>query len=426
MKHKNLVASIYIKDGRAVNGPDDPTWIEDIDARLQHYNDNGIDRLLIFDLSESDDEHEKNLSVIKEWNKRIELPVCAGGRIQRLEDIKKLPYAGCKQVMINGSRSDAATLAKEGSSRFGKEKLALSLCNVDIFFKHQAVMEKHISQLILLEEKMVDAVSNVTEIPGIVMRTSGAPDDLAQILGKRNIRGVFGNFLNDPKLNVMELKQALSERGIDTKQFIPALDFSSFKCNSDGLIPVIVQDYQTQEVLMLAYMNQEAFEQTIALGKMTYYSRSRKQLWVKGETSGHYQYVKSLHLDCDNDTILAKISQVGCACHTGAPSCFFQELVKKDYIVKNPLKVFESVYGVIADRKEHPKEGSYTNYLFDKGMDKILKKVGEEATEIIIAAKNPDPEEIKYEISDFLYHVMVLMVEKGVTWEDISRELAQR
>ena len=177
---------------------------------------------------------------------------------------------------------------------------------------------------------------------------------------------------------------------------------------------------------MLAYMNQEAFDQTIALGKMTYYSRSRKQLWVKGETSGHYQYVKSLHLDCDNDTILAKISQVGYACHTGAPSCFFQELVKKDYIVKNPLKVFESVYGVIADRKEHPKEGSYTNYLFDKGMDKILKKVGEEATEIIIAAKNPDPEEIKYEISDFLYHVMVLMVEKGVTWEDISRELAQR
>lgn len=426
MTHKNLVASIYIKDGKAVSGPDAKTCIEDIDARLQHYNDNGIDRLLIFDLSESDDEHEKNISVIKEWNKRIELPVCAGGRIRRLEDIKKLLYAGCKQVMINGSRSDAAALAKEGSSRFGKEKLTLSLCNVDIFFKHQAVMEKHISQLIILDEKIVDAVSNVTEIPGIVIQKSGAPDDLARILGQRNIRGVFGSFLNDPKLNVMELKQALNERGVDTKQFTSALDFSTFKLNSDGLIPVIVQDYQTQEVLMLAYMNQEAFEQTIALGKMTYYSRSRKQLWVKGETSGHYQYVKSLHLDCDNDTILAKISQVGCACHTGAPSCFFQELVKKDYVVKNPLKVFESVYGVIADRKEHPKEGSYTNYLFDKGMDKILKKVGEEATEIIIAAKNPDPEEIKYEISDFLYHVMVLMVEKGVTWEDIARELAQR
>ena len=133
-----------------------------------------------------------------------------------------------------------------------------------------------------------------------------------------------------------------------------------------------------------------------------------------------------LTADCDYDTILAKVSQVGVACHTGSSSCFFNEIVKKEYIEKNPLKVFESVYNVIEDRKANPKEGSYTNYLFDKGIDKILKKVGEECTEIVIAAKNPDSEEIKYEISDFLYHVMVLMVEKGVTWEDITQELAQR
>ena len=120
------------------------------------------------------------------------------------------------------------------------------------------------------------------------------------------------------------------------------------------------------------------------------------------------------------------MSQVGVACHAGNPSCFFNEIVKKEYIEKNPLKVFETVYNIIEDRKNNPKEGSYTNYLFDKGIDKILKKVGEECTEIVIAAKNPDPEEIKYEISDFLYHVMVLMVEKGVTWEEITQELAQR
>ena len=178
---------------------------------------------------------------------------------------------------------------------------------------------------------------------------------------------------------------------------------------------------------MLAYMNEEAFNMTMRIGKMTYYSRSRQELWIKGMTSGHTQYVKSLTADCDYDTILAKVSQVGgIACHTGAPNCFFNEIVKKEYIERNPLKVFESVYEVIADRKEHPKEGSYTNYLFDKGIDKILKKVGEEATEIVIAAKNPDNEEVKYEISDFLYHMMVLMVEKGLTWEDITRELAQR
>ena len=120
------------------------------------------------------------------------------------------------------------------------------------------------------------------------------------------------------------------------------------------------------------------------------------------------------------------VSQVGAACHTGNRTCFYRDMVKKEYVEKNPLKVFEDVYGVIMDRKLHPKEGSYTNYLFEKGIDKILKKVGEEAAELIIAAKNPDPEEIKYEMSDLLYHAMVLMAERGVTWEDITRELADR
>ena len=177
---------------------------------------------------------------------------------------------------------------------------------------------------------------------------------------------------------------------------------------------------------MLAYMNEQAFDTTIQTGRMTYYSRSRKSQWVKGETSGHFQYVKSLHADCDKDTLLAKVSQIGAACHTGNRSCFFNEIVKKDYLDTDPMKVFTDVYDVIMDRKVHPKEGSYTNYLFDKGIDKILKKVGEECTEIVIAAKNPDKEEIKYEISDFLYHVMVLMAERGVTWEEITRELARR
>ena len=203
--------------------------------------------------------------------------------------------------------------------------------------------------------------------------------------------------------------------------------WSDLKPNEQGLIPVIVQDYRTDEVLMLAYMNEEAFDTTIRIGKMTYYSRSRQELWTKGMTSGHIQYLKSLTADCDYDTILAKVSQVGgIACHTGNPTCFFNDIVKKQYSEKNPLKIFEDVYDIILDRKAHPKEGSYTNYLFDKGIDKILKKVGEEATEIVIAAKNPDNEEIKYEISDFLYHVMVLMAEKGVTWEDITGELSQR
>ena len=208
--------------------------------------------------------------------------------------------------------------------------------------------------------------------------------------------------------------------------FENTMDFSEFKLNSDGLLPVIVQNFKTSEVLMMAYMNEQAFQQTIKTGRMTYFSRSRQCLWVKGETSGHYQYVKSLTIDCDKDTLLAKVEQIGAACHTGNPTCFFQTVAGSNYNRANPLQIFESVYDTIADRKVNPKEGSYTNYLFDKGLDKILKKVGEEATEIIIAAKNPNPEELKYEISDFLYHAMVLMVERGLTWEDIMEEMADR
>ena len=198
------------------------------------------------------------------------------------------------------------------------------------------------------------------------------------------------------------------------------------KFDDRGLIPAVAQDATSGEILMLAYMNEESIKMTLESGHATYFSRSRQSQWIKGETSGHFQYVKSLAIDCDKDTLLAKVEQIGAACHTGNRSCFYTTIVGADYDAKNPLQIFESVYNTILDRKEHPKEGSYTKYLFDKGLDKILKKVGEEATEVVIAAKNPNPEEVKYELSDFLYHAMVLMAEKGITWDDITKELADR
>lgn len=238
--------------------------------------------------------------------------------------------------------------------------------------------------------------------------------------------GLCGAYVSSLENDLHTFKETCEEAGIPVNTYKSNIAWSDFKLNSDGMVPVIVQDYRTDEVLMLAYMNELAFNTTLKLGKMTYWSRSRNELWTKGLTSGHVQYVKSLTIDCDNDTILAKVEQVGAACHTGNRTCFFKPLMKKEYDDTNPLHVFQNVYDVITDRKEHPKEGSYTNYLFDKGIDKILKKVGEECTEIVIAAKNPDKEEIKYEISDFLYHMMVLMVEKGVSWEEITKELVKR
>lgn len=426
MEQKNIVATIYLKNGKAVKSPEDFTIVDDVIHLAKLYNDSGIDKIIIFDLSEDDEEHEKNIGTIRNINRNVEIKVCAGGNINRLEDVKKLIYAGCLQVILNGSKPVSIDLATEASSRFGKDRILVSVENVDFVFKHHETMKECIHEMLVLNRSVMDAIENLTEIPYVVWFDECDYEQIIEVLKRNHVRGIAGNFINDTNTDVMELKSQLSEEGIKMDNFAPALKWSDLKLNSDGLIPVIVQDYRTDEVLMLAYMNEEAFQTTINIGKMTYYSRSRKELWTKGMTSGHIQYVKSLTADCDFDTILAKVSQVGVACHTGAPSCFYNDIVKKEYIEKNPLKVFEDVYQIILDRKANPKEGSYTNYLFDKGIDKILKKVGEEATEIVIAAKNPDPEEIKYEISDFLYHVMVLMAEKGVTWEDITQELSQR
>ena len=425
-EYKNLVATLYLKNGKAVKSIDNLEELEDTKNLIKLYNDSGIDKILIYDLSTEDEEHDLNIHTIKELNRLLEIPLCAGGNINRLEDVKKLIYAGCKEVILNGSKPSTAQLAMEASKRFGKEKIIISLKNVDYIFKHQKELQESVHEILVMNQEILDSVENLTDIIYLVEQNELDMDKLTTLLKRDNVRGICGEFINDLETDIMKLKTELSRNGIKMDNFDPAISWENLKKNSDGLIPVIVQDYTTNDVLMCAYMNEEAFHATINCGKMTYYSRSRQELWMKGETSGHIQYVKELTADCDFDTILAKVSQVGVACHTGNPSCFFNEIVKKEYIEKNPLKVFETVYNIIEDRKNNPKEGSYTNYLFDKGIDKILKKVGEECTEIVIAAKNPDPEEIKYEISDFLYHVMVLMVEKGVTWEEITQELAQR
>lgn len=244
------------------------------------------------------------------------------------------------------------------------------------------------------------------------------------------------------------------------------------KYNQDGLVPAVAQDIRTDEVLMLAYMNEESLRKTIETGKAHYFSRSRRKLWLKGETSGHFQKVRSISLDCDGDTLLLKVEQTGAACHTGHRSCFFTRLeaaelkagiytqeqdgagrqsdvtpqpeaaaqpytVRQQEAAAQPdavpnhndssgAEVLQEVFDVISDRRINPKEGSYTNYLFNKGLDKILKKVGEEACEVVIASKNGTSAEIKSEIADLIYHIMVLLAEKNMTLQDIYGELKSR
>lgn len=385
--------SIFIQQGKAVKWFDNSEVVSsDVVELAKTYSESGANELFVFDLSNTDEEHDQSIDLMKKINRVIHIPMIAGGNVKRMEDVKKILYTGAKKAILNFSKSSNVELLEEVSKRFGKEKLVVALNDVKALSDKKEYIEEYASEILFMHCQDAGAVSELTSLKTVVVTEE-----------KEVLRVPVG-------ANVLENK----------------MNFSEFKLNSDGLIPVIVQDYKTSEVLMLAYMDEDAFEHTLKCGKMTYYSRSRKERWVKGETSGHYQYVKSLTIDCDKDTLLAKVDQVGVACHTGSPTCFFQPVVEAEGEELNPLQVFESVYATILDRKKNPKEGSYTNYLFDKGIDKILKKVGEEATELVIAAKNPNPEEIKYELSDFLYHAMVLMVERGVTWEDIVKELADR
>ncbi|WP_326911242.1 bifunctional phosphoribosyl-AMP cyclohydrolase/phosphoribosyl-ATP diphosphatase HisIE [Sedimentibacter sp. MB31-C6] len=195
------------------------------------------------------------------------------------------------------------------------------------------------------------------------------------------------------------------------------------KFDEKGLVVAVTQDYVTNEVLMVAYMNKESLEITLNEKRVCYYSRSRQSLWRKGETSGHIQILKGLYYDCDADAILIKVEQIGNACHTGAYSCFFNKVFEEEVIDQ---AVLNKVYSQIINRKNNPKEGSYTNYLFNKGLDKILKKVGEETSEVIIGAKNEGKDEVIYELCDLIYHSLVLMVDKGVTIDDLKEELTKR
>ncbi len=427
MLYKKFIPCIYLYKGDAVKGFADNTIIDTNPVALaKFYSDNNADELIVYDMSEGDTEHEEALDLIKAICNEAEIPVIGAGNVKRMEDVKKLLYAGCKKAALNYSKAGNIEITEEVSKKFGKDKIVACITDADSIRNNEELLELYVEEIILVKEKELKEAISVSRFPIIASVPEVSLDKILELLSKDNICGISGYAINENVKELLTIKSLCQNNGIAVNTFEPAIKWEEFKLNSDGHVTVVVQDYKTDEVLMVAYMNEEAYNMTLKTGKMTYYSRSRQELWVKGETSGHYQYVKSLTADCDKDTILAKVSQIGAACHTGAHSCFFNEIMAKEYEETNPLKVFEQVFDVIKDRKIHPKEGSYTNYLFDKGIDKILKKLGEEATEIVIAAKNPNANEVKYEISDFLYHMMVLMAEKNVTWEEITTELAQR
>lgn len=399
-----IIPSIYLYNGNVVD-KETKEIVGDGDAveLATFYNNRGADELLVFDLSSSDSEHDANIGTMIKIQDAVDIQMIVGGNVKRLEDVKKYIYTGAKKAILDMSKDTNVEIVKEASERFGSDKIAVML-NKDYDFSKIKQLKYDGVSLIIADSCANECIGLGIKI--LAFNCNFTFNDMVEFGKQDKVYGISDNsFAGD--FDFLNFKAQLKEEGVNTIVFESAMSFDQFKKNSDGMIPVVVQDYKTDKVLMVAYMNEEAFNLTIKTGKMTYFSRSRNEIWVKGVTSGHFQYVKELSMDCDLDTMLAKVYQVGVPCHTGADTCFFNTLVKKEYDESNPMRVFEDVYNVILDRKKNPKEGSYTNYLFDKGIDKILKKVGEEATEIVIAAKNPDPQEVKYEISDFLYHVMV-------------------
>ena len=215
------------------------------------------------------------------------------------------------------------------------------------------------------------------------------------------------------------------------------IDLTMLKFDDNGLIPAIIQDAANGTVLMLAYMNSESLEKTIKTGFTWFYSRSRQSLWNKGETSGYVQKVENILYDCDQDTLLVQVKQTGAACHTGHYSCFYRNLNEEETdlttgtgerlkLVSDDFAVLSELSALITERKQQRPQDSYTTYLFDQGLDKILKKIGEEAAEVIIAAKNTESEELVYETADLLYHLQVLMAQKEISWAEVLAELRSR
>lgn len=202
------------------------------------------------------------------------------------------------------------------------------------------------------------------------------------------------------------------------------------KFDQNGLIPAVIQDASTKEILMVGYMNDETLKRTIESGRAVFWSRSRGETWVKGATSGNYMFVKEIRVDCDEDCLLILAEPAGPACHTGHKSCFFRKIengeLKETDEELNSDDILARLMAVAQDRRKNPQPGSYTNYLFDKGADKILKKVGEEAAEVVIAGKNRDKAEISYEVADLMYHMTVMLADNDMTWNDIFEELEKR
>ena len=472
MLAKRIIACLDVRNGRVVKGTKF-TDIKDVDSPeklAKFYSDNSVDELVFYDITASNEERKTSLEFVERVARVINIPFSAGGGVSTIEDFKYILRKGADKVSVNSAAVKNPQLIREASMAFGSQCVVLSMdvkkndegswsvyvkggrekTELDAIEWAITAAELGAGEIVVnsIDEdgmkngydlELLSRITSVVNIPVIASGGAGKKEHFLDALQKTGVDGVLAaSVFHFGEIKVPELKQYLKENGAEIrmpeaapqKKESPSAenaDISMISFGKDGLVPCICQDAKTGAVLMLAYMNEQSLRLTLEKKRAVYYSRSRSELWEKGATSGNTQKVRAIYYDCDADALLIKVDQTGNACHTGAYSCFFNAVFDDLGVSADPgSSVFGELYATVIGRKNDPSEGSYTNYLFDKGLDKILKKVGEEAAETIIAAKNQDRQELIGETGDLIYHLTVMLAEKGISIDEIEQELKSR
>lgn len=455
MAQKRIIPCLDVKDGRVVKGTNF-VGLKDAGDPVElaaYYDQQGADELVFLDITASQEKRKTLVELVRRTVQQITVPLIVGGGIATLEDIQVLLAAGAAKVSISTAAVSDPGLIQAAAEEFGSQRVIVAIdakagldggwevythggrtpTGLDVVAWAQQVAELGAGEILLTsmdrdgtkagyDNVLNQAVVKAVNIPVIASGGAGTLEDLREAFELGQVDAVLAaSIFHYKELTIPETKEYLAKAGIPVRR----VEAGELKY-TDGLIPAVVQDVNSGQVLMVAYMNQESLEKTLATGRTWFYSRSRQELWPKGETSGNIQEVVAITTDCDRDTLLIKVIQQGSgACHEGTWSCFHYPLIEERSI-PGRAAVLDELRQVIRERREHPVEGSYTNYLFDKGVDKICKKIGEEAAEVIVAAKNRSPEELSNEAADLLYHLLVLLEDGQTPNELVWEVLAKR
>lgn len=411
---RRIIPCLDIKDGKVVKGINFVNLKElgDPVELARKYERDGASEIVMLDITATNEKRSTFFDLLKKVSQEITIPITVGGGIKSIEDFRKAFENGARKVSVNSAAVANPELIVQASKEFGKERIVIAIDGNGQNVVVQGGKEKTVLKIVEWAKKCEELGAG--EILLTMMDTDGAGKGYDIAMTKAVVDAVKIPVIASGGCgSIADIADVFEKTGCDA-----ALAASLFHYNK-VIIPAIVQDFYTGRVLMLAYVNPQSYEIMLREGRTCFWSRSRKELWRKGETSGDVQIIKSVAFDCDNDTLLIQVEQTGKgACHTGQYSCFGAE--------RGEFAMLDAVYTQIADRVKNPKEKSYTNYLLDAGLDKICKKLGEETTETIIAAKNNDKAEIVNEIADVTYHMLVLMFKMGISLRDVSGKLAER